>query len=169
MLSALTPLEFLSRNCICYSDCTAVVDGDRRFTYYQMQHRVCAFGAALQQAGIAPTDRVAVLARNGLLPLEAHFAVPLIGAVLVTLNIRLQGGELATILNHSGARMLLGDADLLAPLQAIRPKFRTWSELLPITKLFSVRPISLSCRMLPARTTSSPSITPAVPPECPKA
>src|SRR5271167_3052600 len=120
MISALTPLEFLSRNAIAYRDCTAAVDGDRRFTYSQMQQRVQSFGAALQQAGIAPGDRVAVLARNGLLPLEAHFAVPLIGAVLVTLNIRLQGGELATILNHCGARVLLGDADLLTPLQAVR-------------------------------------------------
>ena len=119
MLSALTPLEFLSRNAIAYCDCTAAVDGDRRVTYSEMQHRVQAFGAALQQAGIAPGDRVAVLARNGLLPLEAHFAVPLIGAVLVPLNIRLQCGELATILNHSGARILLGDADLLAPLQTV--------------------------------------------------
>ena len=120
MISALTPLEFLSRNAIAYRDCTAEVDGDRRFTYSEMQQRVHSFGAALQQAGIAPGDRVAVLARNGLLPLEAHFAVPLIGAVLVTLNIRLQGGDLSTILNHCGARILLGDADLLAPLQAVR-------------------------------------------------
>jgi len=116
MLSPLTPLEFLSRNAIAYCDCTGVVDGDRRFTYSEMQQRVHRFGAALQQAGIVPGDRVAVLARNGVLPLEAHFAVPLIGAVLVTLNIRLQAGELVTILNHSGARMLLGDADLVAPL-----------------------------------------------------
>src|ERR1039457_2999697 len=120
MISLLTPLEFLSRNAAAYRDCTAEVDGDRHFTYSQMQQPVYAFGAALQQAGIAPGDRVAVLARNGLLPLEAHYAVPLIGAVLVTLNIRLQGGELATILNHSGARILLGDADLLAPLLAVR-------------------------------------------------
>jgi fatty-acyl-CoA synthase len=119
MISALTPLEFLSRNATAYCDCTAVVDGDRRFTYSEMQRRVHSFGAALQRAGIARGDRVAVLARNGVLPLEAHFAVPLIGAVLVTLNIRLQASELATILNHSGARILLGDADLIAPLQAI--------------------------------------------------
>jgi len=122
MKSALTPLEFLSRNAVAYRDCTAEVDGDRRFTYSEMQRRVHCFGAALQQAGIAPGDRIAVLARNSLLPLEAHFAVPLIGAVLVTLNIRLQSAELATILNHCGARILLGDADLLAPLQAIRPE-----------------------------------------------
>jgi fatty-acyl-CoA synthase len=120
MISALTPLEFLSRSSSAYRDCTAEVDGDRRLNYAEMQHRVNSFGAALQQAGIVPGDRVAVLARNGLLPLEAHFAVPLIGAVLVTLNIRLQCGELSTILNHSGAKILLGDGDLLAPLQAIR-------------------------------------------------
>src|ERR1035437_5771364 len=120
MISTLSPLELLSRNAIAYRDCPAGVDADRRFPLSQMQRRLPSFGPALQQAGIAPGDRVAVLARNGLLPLEAHFAVPLIGAVLVTLNIRLQGGELATILNHSGARILLGDADLFAPLQAVR-------------------------------------------------
>jgi fatty-acyl-CoA synthase len=120
MKSALTPLEFLSRNAAAYRDYTAEVDGDRRFTYSEMQQRVHCFGAALQQAGVAPGDRVAVLARNGLLPLEAHFAIPLIGGVLVTLNIRLQSGELVTILNHSGARTLLGDADLLAPVLAVR-------------------------------------------------
>ena len=124
MISALTPLEFLSRNAIAYRDCTAEVDGNRRFTYSEMQRRVHSFSAALQQAGIAPGDRVAVLARNGLLPLEAHFAVPLIGAVLVTLNIRLQSGELATILNHSGARILLGDADLLTRCRRIVQRFR---------------------------------------------
>jgi fatty-acyl-CoA synthase len=89
MISTLTPLEFLSRSASAYRDCTAAVDGDRRFTYSEMQHRVHNFGAALQQAGIAAGDRIAVLARNGVLPLEAHFAVPLIGAVLVPLNIRL--------------------------------------------------------------------------------
>ena len=120
MKSPLTPLEFLSRNAIAYADCIAAVDGERRFTHAEMQKRVHSLGAALQQAGIGPTDRVAVLARNGLLALEAHYAVPLIGAVLVMLNVRLQSGELATILNHSGAKILLGDADLLAPLQTIR-------------------------------------------------
>ena len=120
MKSAMTPLDFLSRNASAYRDCTAEVDGVRRFTYAEMQCRVHSFGAALQRTGIAPGDRVAVLARNGLLPLEAHFAVPLIGAVLVMLNIRLQSGELATILNHSRAKILLGDADLLAPVGLLR-------------------------------------------------
>ena len=91
-----------------------------------MQDRVHSLAAALQNAGIAPGDRVAVLARNGVLPLEAHFAVPLIGAVLVMLNIRLQSGELATILNHSGAQILLGDCRSHRPVRRLCAKpFRT--------------------------------------------
>ncbi len=118
MKSVLTPLEFLARSAVVYRCCPAVVDGDRRLTYAEFQEHVHAFAAALQRAGIAPGDRVAVLARNGLLALEAHFAAPLIGAVLVMLNIRLQSAELATILNHSGAKILIGD-DLVTPLLAI--------------------------------------------------
>src|SRR5271167_1761084 len=118
MKSVLTPLEFLARSAAVYPFCTAAVDGDRRFTYAEFQQRVHSFASVLQQSGIGPGDRVAVLARNGLLALEAHFAVPLIGAVLVMLNIRLQSAELATILNHSGAKILLGD-DLVTPLLAI--------------------------------------------------
>ena len=110
MKSVLTPLDFLARSAVVYPSCTAVVDHDRRLTYAEFQQRVHAFASALQHSGIAPGDRVAVLARNSLLALEAHFAVPLIGAVLVMLNIRLQSAELATILNHSGAKILLGRA-----------------------------------------------------------
>jgi fatty-acyl-CoA synthase len=118
MKSVLTPLEFLARSAAVYRSSTAAVDGDRRFTYSELQQRVQSFASALQHAGIASGDRVAVLARNSLLALEAHFAVPLIGAVLVMLNTRLQTAELATILNHSGAKILIGD-DLVTPLLAI--------------------------------------------------
>src|SRR5208283_1456916 len=118
MKSVLTPLEFLARSAMVYRCCAAAVDGDRRFTYAELQERVHAFASALQRAGIAGGDRVAVLACNSLLTLEAHFAVPMIGAVLVMLNIRLQSAELATILNHSGAKLLIGD-DLVLPLLEI--------------------------------------------------
>ena len=123
MNSVLTPLEFLARSASVYRSCPAVVDGNRRLTYAEFNQRVHGFASALQRAGIGPGDRVAVLARNGLLALEAHFAVPLIGAVLVMLNIRLQCAELATILNHSGAKILLGD-DLVLPLCEIRDQIK---------------------------------------------
>src|SRR5271169_5736223 len=72
MKSVLTPLEFLARSAAVYPSCTAVVDGSRRLTYREFQQRMHSFGAALQQAGIAGGDRVAVLAWNSLLALEAH-------------------------------------------------------------------------------------------------
>jgi fatty-acyl-CoA synthase len=119
MNSVLTPLAFLARSATVYRNCTAAVEGDRRVTYAEFNQRVEAFASALQQFGIKPGDRVAVLARNSLLALEAHFAAPLIGAPLVMLNIRLQTGELTTILNHCGAKILIGD-DLVLPLCDIR-------------------------------------------------
>ncbi len=73
--------------------------------------------AALLALGVQPGDRVAVLAPNGAMALEAHFAPMSIGAVLVMLNTRLAAGELAWILNHCGAKVLLVDPQL-APLVA---------------------------------------------------
>ncbi len=110
-----------------------------------------------------------MLARNGLLPLEAHFAVPLIGGVLVMLNIRLQCGELATILNHSGAKILIGDADLVAPLPRSKAEIPQVQRIVTDYESFLSEAASRSRRTQPTRTMSSPSTTPAAPLACPRA
>ena len=92
MTAPFTPLEFLARTALTYPETTAVVDGDRRFTYARFQGRVHRLAGALRACGIGPGDRVAVLAPNGVAALEAHFGPMLIGAVLVMLNTRLQSG-----------------------------------------------------------------------------
>src|SRR5436190_3854359 len=112
MISPLTPLDFLARSAYAYRDAVAVVDGERRFTYAEFDARVDRLGSALLALGVAPGDRVAVLAPNGAMALEAHFAPMRIGAVLVMLNTRLAAGELAWILQHSGAKVLLVDPQL---------------------------------------------------------
>ena len=112
MISPLTPLDFLARTAAVFPDVTAVVEGERRFTYAQFQERVFRLSAALQAIGVAPGDRVAVLAPNSAAALEAHFAPMLIGAVLVMLNTRLAAAELGWILNHCGAKVLLIDPEL---------------------------------------------------------
>ena len=117
MISVLTPLEFLARSGSVYRDCLAVVDEDRRVTYAEFHSRVRQLASALDREGIHPGDRVAVLSRNRLPVLECHFGVPLAGAVLVMLNMRLQAGEIAAILKHSGAKLLLGEPHLLRPLE----------------------------------------------------
>lgn len=120
MKSPLTPLQFLARSAFVYPDKTAVIHGDRHYTYAEFNERCHRLGAALRQLGVQPGDRVAVLAPNTPLALEVHFGVPLMGAVLVMLNTRLAPTELAWILNHCGAKVLLADPQLLPALDNVR-------------------------------------------------
>ncbi len=117
MVSPLTPLDFLARSASVYRERVAIVQENRRFTYGEFGERAHRLAAALQALGIGAGDRVAVLAFNGVMPLEAHFGPMLIGAVLVILNLRLAAPELAWILKHCGAKVLLVDPELrcLAP------------------------------------------------------
>jgi fatty-acyl-CoA synthase len=112
MISPLTPLDFLARSVHAWRDLTAIVEGDRRFTYAEFGARVERQAAALLALGVQPGDRVAVLAPNGAMALEAHFAPMRIGAILVMLNTRLAPAELEWILHHSGAKVLLVDPQL---------------------------------------------------------
>ncbi len=118
MESVLTPLDFLARSARVYRDRIAVVDGERRYTYGEFERRVDRLASALRGLGVAPGDRVAVLAPNTVTALEPHFAVPLMGAVLVMLNTRLGAGELAWILDHCAARVVLADPQLAAGIPA---------------------------------------------------
>jgi fatty-acyl-CoA synthase len=108
----LTPLLFLARSARVYPERTAVIDGDRTYTYAQFAARADALGRALRDRGIARGERVAVLAPNRSELLEAHFGVPASGAVLCALNTRLAAAEIAQILEHSGSRLVLCDPDL---------------------------------------------------------
>ena len=122
MIAPLTPLDFLERSAHVYRDSIAVVEGDRRFTYAQFRDRVHRLAGALHGLGIGPGDRVAVLAPNTAMALEAHFGPMRIGAILVMLNTRLQSAELAWILKHAGAKVLLVD-----------PQLRHLAESAPVT------------------------------------
>ncbi len=105
----LTPTTFLDRSALVFADRTVVIDGERRFTYRQFHERCERLAGALIERGVDPGDRVAVLAPNNRIPLEAHNGVPKAGAVLVAMNYRLAPAELAYIVNHSGARTLIFD------------------------------------------------------------
>src|SRR5207247_1999405 len=103
----LTPLDFLARSAQTWRDSIAVVDGGRRFTYAEFEDRVGRLAGALAGMGVGPGDRVAVLAPNGAMALEAHFGPMRIGAVVVMLNTRLAAGEIGWILSHCGAKVVL--------------------------------------------------------------
>ena len=109
----LSPVSFLRRSAYVYPDKVAVVHGERRITYREFGERVNRLASALAAAGIEPGDRVAFVAPNIPALLEAHYGVPAAGAVLVTINTRLGRDEVAYILEHSGARMVFADHELV--------------------------------------------------------
>jgi len=126
--AALTPLSFLLRSRAVFPGKLAVVDGDRQLSWDGFAQHVARAAGALRAAGIRRGDRVAVLAPNTLATLAAHFAVPHEQAVLVTINIRLAPAEIQYILEHSGASLLLVDAELapgIAPVLDSLPGLRT--------------------------------------------
>ena len=111
----LTPVSFLERSATVFPDKPAVVHGARRYTYRQLAERVNRLASALRGAGVRKQDRVAFLCPNIPAMLEAHYAVPMAGGVLVAINTRLSSDEIGYILTHSGSRFLFVDAEL-APL-----------------------------------------------------
>ncbi|HHC25221.1 MAG TPA: acyl-CoA synthetase, partial [Desulfobacterales bacterium] len=105
----LTPVTFIRRSAEVYPDKVAVVHGDRRFTYKEFYARVNRLASALTKIGISKGDKVAFICPNTSPMLEAHYAVPMIGATLVSVNIRLSSYEVTYIINHSDAKALFVD------------------------------------------------------------
>ncbi len=99
---------------------TATAQGPHRQTYAQTRARACQLANALRRRGIAIGDRVATFMWNGRRHLEAYHALPSMGAVLHTLNIRLSARELEYIIGHAADRVILVDADLLPLLEKLR-------------------------------------------------
>jgi len=116
----LTPLEFARRTRHLHGHREGVVDGALRLTYEQFFGRCDRWSAALQGLGVAPGDRVATIAPNTHAQLEAFYAVPQIGAVLVPINYRLTAEDFVYILNHSGATVVCAHSDYLGALDGVR-------------------------------------------------
>jgi fatty-acyl-CoA synthase len=110
--SVLTPLSLLARAEAGFADSIAVIAGTRRFTYRDFGQRCRRLASALQRRGVGYGDTVAVLAPNVPALLEAHYGVPMLGAVLNALNTRLDANSVGYILGHAEARVLIVDCEL---------------------------------------------------------
>ena len=108
----LTPLSFLKRSAEVYPHKTSIVHGDRIYNWEQTYKRSLQFASALSKHGIGKNDTVSILSFNTPEIYEAHYAVPMIGAVLNTINIRLDVETIAYILEHSEAKVLITDTEL---------------------------------------------------------
>jgi fatty-acyl-CoA synthase len=115
----LTPLSFLERSASLFPDKIAVVHGDRQYTYRQFAWRVNRLASHLRAVGLHKHDRVAFLCPNTPALLEAHFAVPAAGGILVAVNTRLNTQEIDYILKHSGAKFLFVDAELAPVIEPL--------------------------------------------------
>jgi fatty-acyl-CoA synthase len=125
----LTPLAFLERSAKVFPAKEAIVYGARRITYGEFAAEATRVAHGLRASGVRPGDRVAYLLPNIPEMLVAHFAVPLAGAVLVTVNTRLAPAEIGYILRHSGAKILVVDAALHASV----PSGADLSEIVTVT------------------------------------
>ena len=114
----LTPLSHLKRAAVVFSDCPAVVYGAHRKTYGEYYARCSQLASALQQLGVASGDVVATLIPNLPAQAEAHFGVPACGAVLNTINTRLEVHTVAYIFDHGGAKVVLVDSQFLELAEA---------------------------------------------------
>ena len=116
----LTPQSFLDRNAAVFPHKPAVIYREKQWTYTEFAARVNRLASALRGWGLQKGDRVAFLSPNIPPMIEAHFAVPLAGGVLVAINIRLAPKDIKYIVNDSGARLLFVDTELshlVAPIQ----------------------------------------------------
>jgi fatty-acyl-CoA synthase len=109
--AALSPLAFLPRAAAVYPDKLAVIHGAFRFTYRELHDRCRRLASALRRNGVRRGDTVAIMAPNVPALLEAHFGVPMAGAVLNALNYRLDAHSIAFVLEHAQAKLLIADRE----------------------------------------------------------
>ncbi|WP_416898483.1 MAG: acyl-CoA synthetase [Minwuia sp.] len=109
--AALSPLSLIRRTATVYPEFTAIIHGDLTRTWKETYDRCVLLGSALAKLGITKDDTVAIMCPNIPEMYEAHFGVAMAGAVLNPLNYRLSAGEIAFILNHGEAKVLITDTE----------------------------------------------------------
>ena len=114
----LTPLSFLARTAAVYPDHVSVVHGNKRFTWAETYARCRRLAGALKGLGIEKGETVAIMGSNTPEMYEAAFGVPMTGAVLNTLNVRLDADTIAYCLNHGEAKVLITDTEFSETVKA---------------------------------------------------
>ena len=119
--AALTPLSFIERAASVYPTRLAVVHGEIRRTWQETYQRTRRLASALAARGIKAGDTVAAMLPNTPAMMEAHFGIPMIGAVLNALNTRLDAATLAFMLNHGEAKAVLVDREFSDLMRSVLP------------------------------------------------
>ncbi|HKT20308.1 MAG TPA: acyl-CoA synthetase [Stellaceae bacterium] len=131
----LTPLSFLARAAATHPDRLAVIHGERRYSWAETALRCRRLAGALKRGGIGKNDTVAVMAANTPELFEAHFGVPMAGAVLNALNTRLDPATIAFILEHGEAKLLITDREFAG---VVEPALASLKRPLPVIDIDDV-------------------------------
>ncbi len=116
--SPISPLTFIERAASVYPERVAQIYADKRYSWAETYRRCRRFASALQQHGIEADDTVALMLPNIPAMFEAHYAIPMAGAVICGLNIRLDADAIAFQLQHGEAKVLLTDREFSATVSA---------------------------------------------------
>ncbi|GAB3053096.1 long-chain-fatty-acid--CoA ligase [Virgibacillus ainsalahensis] len=119
MFTDLTPLDWKRRAIKYYPNKTAVIDGEKKFTYKEFGERVNRLSVALTEAGIEKEEHVAVMLPNTHEMLECFYGIGQLGAVMVPLNYRISPSDMEYIINHSDAKMLIVDEEFTGSIKEI--------------------------------------------------
>ncbi len=119
----LTPLDFIARTAEVYGERLAIVYGSTRRNWRDTYARTRRLASALAKRGIGKNDTVAVLLPNTPEMVECHFGIPMAGAVLNTLNTRLDLASLSYMLRHGEAKALIADTEYLSLVEGMRASF----------------------------------------------
>ena len=121
----LTPLSFLERAKDIYPNYEALIYEDRKYTWLEIYKRCIKFASALEKIGITEGDTVSVMAFNTPEIFEAHYSVPMTGAILNTINSRLDAKTVAYIIDHSEAKVLIVDRQLHSVIEKALTQTKT--------------------------------------------
>ena len=127
--SALTPISFLQRTAAVFPEYTSVISQHATYTWRQTFERCKMFACALAAAGIKKGDNVSIIAPNTSAMYEAHYAIPMAGAVINTINTRLDAQSISYILDHSDSKLLLVDSEYC---DLIEQAFKIGEHKLPV-------------------------------------
>jgi fatty-acyl-CoA synthase len=131
----LTPLSFLERAAHVHPDRISVIHGAQRWTWRQTYERCRRLGSALAKRGIGPGDTVAAMLPNIPAMYEMHFGVAMCGAVLNTLNTRLDAEAIAFMLEHGEAKVLITDKEFSGTIEKAQSISRTKPEIIDVEDL----------------------------------
>jgi len=127
--AALTPVFFLERTASIFPNYTSIISENKQFTWKNTFDRCKLFASSLQKKNIKKGDTISIIAPNSSAMYEAHFAIPMIGAVINTINIRLDPKTISLILDHSDSKLIFSDTEFLP---VIKKAFKIGSHKIPI-------------------------------------